>query len=44
LDLSPLRNAAFFCQDALKAYGEPIGGGTTATQRELLRSGLIQAF
>ena len=44
LDLSSLRNAVLFYQEALKAYGELIDGGTTAAQRELLRSGLIQTF
>jgi hypothetical protein len=44
LDLSSLRNAVVFYQEALKAYGELIDGGTTAAQRELLRSGLIRTF
>lgn len=44
LDLSSLRKAVLFYQEALKAYGELIDGGTTAAQRELLRSGLIQTF
>jgi len=44
LDLSSLRNAVLFYQEALKAYGELVDGGATATQRELLRSGLIQTF
>ncbi|MDL2259724.1 nucleotidyltransferase substrate binding protein [Deltaproteobacteria bacterium OttesenSCG-928-K17] len=44
LDLSSLRSAVLFYQEALKAYGELIDGGATATQRELLRSGLIQTF
>ena len=44
LDLSSLQNAVLFYHEALKAYGELIDGGATATQRELLRSGLIQTF
>jgi nucleotidyltransferase substrate binding protein (TIGR01987 family) len=44
LDLSSLRNAAHFYNEAVKAYGELIEGGTTEAQRELLRSGLIQTF
>ncbi|MDR1044075.1 MAG: nucleotidyltransferase substrate binding protein [Candidatus Adiutrix sp.] len=44
LDLSSLRNAVLFYQEALKVYRELIDVGTTATQRELLRSGLIQTF
>jgi hypothetical protein len=44
LDLSSLRNAVLFYQEALKAYGELVYGGATATHRELLRSGLIQTF
>jgi len=44
LDLSSLRNAVLFYHEAIKAYGELTEGGTTAAQRELLRSGLIQTF
>jgi nucleotidyltransferase substrate binding protein (TIGR01987 family) len=44
LDLSSLRNAVLFYHEAIRAYGELVDGGATITQRELLRSGLIQTF
>jgi hypothetical protein len=44
LDLSPLRNAVFVYNEAIKLYGELFEVSATAAQRELLRLGLIQTF